>query len=859
MFNYLVDHALRNVWCTPRQDLQANVELARLTPEGGAWNQFRVIWETLKLPLTNTRFHVFQIGQLHPSLMGLFDVQNQWVSLASASVRMRLMTYVYNKAGVQMPRFETWYRVTQDRNLIVAIKHQDQIDFHCGKEPVYFRVYTNAYFGTQRANDNGPVDIWVQGATPRSKQQIITFQQAFDTYAAMPGVVFATVNGLAVNKIDLFTVKTGDVIEFVYDASIKRVVTFPVKDLPDFLSTLDNKKKYLLHYPGDGFLRIDYQDDLDLFLMENLDTLRSKGVYYHRNTLDAVRMITHKDYSIPVANVEALASDYQMAPEQMFVRLHIREAGWDRALVYENNRIHELYKLEDGQLQRALLGVDSTVENWRADNLERSPYIELMRNADMQIQAQRVEAAYGYNACSKVLADTPSRVYLYSGQPVVDVPYGLAKGTTGYEYDQQGKLLGFYTHRDGRIYPVRNSKAKYVEFLNAYADELLDEVYGRDRLALDPSVSYRFYRCEYRDGVPDNQWVDVTGTGEYSIIDNVCYWLIDTTRYHTLVRGDSIVLSYKEDLNTSSGLARLTLKHKARRNEVVNYQTMQVPMGELDIWINGYEAYPGVDYVIKFPEIYFISKRHFIKPDIKLQSITVRFSGFCKKDLSFGTEAEVGFVIHGMLSRNRRFDIRDDKVLHISVGGAYRDRSELKFSEDHPGITLDGVKNGDPYVIRDIVVPMRGMVSQETYAYRAASQVIDKRVSDYLSQYIKDEIFDTPPNITERYQLYSPFLNRLIWDMKRGILDDPKLYDLLNEAKTREICKPYEYLLAYDPSQAPNEVSSDYVVIHPHYLNTEVKLTIYQMRLISMANRVYLGNRINLSDYLTLYEEGETP
>src|SRR5690606_19626594 len=86
------------------------------------------------------------------------------------------------------------------------------------------------------------------------------------------------------------------------DTSIKRVVKLNLADLQVFDSRLDKKRKYLLNYPGSGEDIVDYFDDCDFFVT----TTKNNGVklFYHNNAPDAVRQLTHKDYSVSTAYVQ---------------------------------------------------------------------------------------------------------------------------------------------------------------------------------------------------------------------------------------------------------------------------------------------------------------------------------------------------------------------------------------------------------------------------------------------------------------------------------------------------------------------------------------------------------------------------
>lgn len=854
MYNFLTNHATRYVWCTPGQDNQSITKPARLTPLGGAWNEVDVQWRRIKLPEPIVRFHVYQIGQLHPKLMGLFPVFQTWTSMAEVCRKEKMIVDIYANNGVQLPRFSCYYMWTRDKNLIIAVKEQPKVNVSFDEDDIFVRVYTNAFFASERANATGGL-VDVQGGTMRSTADILALQNLYQQSLTREGQTYAFVNGYKVSGIDLFTAKVGDQAEFVYDNSIYKVLDFPVKDLRTFNSTLDAKVKYLLHYEGETELGIDYQDDIDVFLLRAMPNNRHQGIYYHRNMEDAMRMVTHKDYAIPSAYVAGYRDDHPdwPLPVDLTVRLHIRKSGWLRPLVNENYRIKELYKMSDVDIRRAMLGLESVVPFWRAEALEASAYTEIMRYPKSELPLELVERAYGYNAISKLIGDTPRFPYTSSSQRVVDVPYGLTANSTGYEYDQNGYLLSYHGHVFGTQYNCRNVLTRLVEMIGAQAFDRLDEVYGDKVVDLNPVVSYRMYTCPIQNGVPTNKWVDVTGSSKYAVINNKLTWLTDANTY-TLVRGDSYCLAQEYDIMMDRGVLDFTLTHRAVRNGVIVTQVMQIPMGELDIWLNGRSLIEGIDYYVQFPRIVIVNKEYLINPQTTVQNVKLRFQGFCKPDMTRDLPEDTGFVIHGMLSRNNKFDIRDDKVLRITVDGKLYDRSELKFSETDSAIRVLDEKNGKPYLIRDLVVPTRGLTEEDTYAMRAKSQVIDGIVSDYLSTKLPQPVITEPSAITERYQVVSPFCCKLLYDLKNKILDDPRLYTQYNDSVVRELCAPYEDLLAFDPTQEDTLADSDFVIVHPHNLFTVIDIDIYVYKFLSRAVGLYLNGLVDLSHHLRLTE-----
>jgi hypothetical protein len=856
-YNYLEDHALKNVWCAPGQDKQSITQPARVTPFGGAWNYVKVGWRTHTLPLQGIRMHVYMVGQLHPTFMGLFPQQYQWVNLSDAMNAMHLIADLYTDQGECLPRFEMWYMVDADRNLILAVRDpKPNLNLDLNTQALYFRVYTNAFYQSLRGMNN-PNGMQTAGQRIGTTAQILTLQAKFQQLQGIgSGLVYAFVNGYKVETIDLFTCKVGDVVEYIYDPSIYKVVTWSVADLKTFDSLLDLKTKYLLHYAGAMDNQIDYHDDIDFFLVNpsGVTTNRYKGIYMHRNGGDTIRMVTHRDYSVVVPYLVTWAGYQNWADlNGLHIRMHVRYGGLNRGLVFEDSRIQELYKMQDADILNAMLGTQSTVSVWRADYLENSAYTALMRNPVACLPQEQVEAAYGYNAISKLVGNTPAFTRDESQQTVVDVPYLLQQNAVAYEYDAQGHLMGFYQTPGGSIYACANTNAALVEMIAGVGDTQLDELYGTNNITLAAGVDYRMYTCPITNGVPSNIWTDVTGSANYVIINGVLQWTIDQTKFYTLLRGNRNVLAYTLQLTPSEGVLEFSLTQRMRRQGTISTFVMQIPMGELVLHLNGHPLIENIDYFVVFPKIVIVNKAYLsANPVSTPQQIDIRFSGHCKSDQTReNTEDDRGFVVDGLLSANNRFDLRDDKVLRIVVGGALKDRSQLEFAETDTGVGGLSASNGLPYLIRDIVVPMRTLTQSDTYTMRAHSLAIDQMVGDYLSSKIPEPALPQPIVIPALYRLYSPFLSKIIYDLKAGILNDERLYGPMSTALAMQIVQPYEYLLAFDPSQQNTLTDPNFTAVDPTNVMTVIQLDAYQYRLAMMVAKQYCPT-VSLSQFVSI-------
>lgn len=854
--DFLQNHAYNNVWCAPNQDRQAIIQPKRITPLNGAWVDVQVQWNRVSLPNKTSRFQVYQIGQIHPTLLGLFDEQSRWLSVAGVCAKQSILIDIYTARGLLYPKHMCWYRITSDRNLILAIEMAtERLEVDLNVEPVFMRVYSNAYFQSNRYS-GAPGAIVVHGTLANDPDKIVNMQQEVSLYRGKTGAVLCYVNGRYTDNVDLITARVGDYIEFVYDSSVVRIIDYTVSDLREFTSTLDSLRKYLLHHNGDVDT-IDYHDDIDTYLYRVGTNSRPLGVLYHKNKETSLRMVTHRDYSVPVQRIVALSyvNDFLGEHGGLKLRMFIRNSGMKRPLVYERSRIAELYKLDVNQRLEAMTGLHAVVPCWQAHELENSQYTAIMRANSGGITRTMVQEAYGYNALSVLLGDTPTRAVMQSGQMVVKVPAGLQGNCTVYEYDADGLLLGWDYNGQDDTYSCKYPQAVVTEMIYGRGGRRLDMISNTKIGPYDPMYNYRFYRARKATPTAQAIWMDITGDGSYVASDGV-FNLSANVNDKLAVLSNKLHLAYSFDYSTTDGLIQFNLTYFNGVEDVV----LPFALGELDIFMNGYSLLEGLDYGVSFPTVTVVNKEYLNDAKTQAQHFSIRYTGFCGKDMHHATPPEIGFVKHGLLSNDSKFDLRDDRVMRIVCRGQMYLRDELRFAETNADIHITDALNGSPYAIRDIVVPMNnylvrsGEPDDQTYEMRSASQIIDTQVSDYLGERLPMSESQEMSIIPKRYKLMSPFFSKIIHDLKDGFLWDNRLHQQYGVVLVKELCKFYEPLLAFDPITADRITDDRYVVIHPHDRDHYIELGIYQYRFLLMVLQTYSNKKLEIASFVSVQE-----
>lgn len=864
MYKVLRKHAIDNVWCSPQQDNQIIVKAKRISPPGGDLVSTTVMMRQVKLPTTGARYHIYQVGHVHPTVMGLLPRQHDWAvptwkKFSVAVNTLALFADLYSDKGVHSPLHRSYYMYTEDRALIFAVPQLDALDLDLYSEAIYLRLYSNAFYSSQRA-DSLTTLTSTDGCTVLTTNDILRIQNQVIGFQAKEGSVFCYVNGQLKDSISPLNSNVGDVIEYVYDASVKSVSELRVVDLKTFNSTLDGQVKYLLHRPkvGEGN-EIEYIDDIDLYVMCGEDG-RKTGRYFHRNDVENHRMVTHRDHSVSVTSYVRIARALSEAlsesppPEsEFYIRIYVRNSGLNRALTYENQRIFELYKLNDALITSAMTGLGSTIDVWKADVLESCAYTRLMRSNQKDIDITLIEDAYGYNAISKIVGESPLVTRPYSGRMLATLPPVYHDTATIYEYDGDGSLLGYYPSTNRNEWFTVNAHAALIEPVVGIGSHSPSVFFGKDDIYIDPRFGYRVYKAGVFEGVIQDDWYDITGSDQYEIVNDRLVWRGGASDYMLQVRTDEKFLTYSLNLNTIAGTLYFDL------TEVVDgqHRVMTIPAGQLDIWLNGKSLIQGLDYVLKFPRVFITSKEHLAQPaGSSIQNVDIRFHGFCTSDMKVRLPEDYGWIEHGYLSNNNRYDLRDDKVLRITVRGTVKTKSSLEYSEEHVGVSITDAENGYPYQIGQVVIPLRYHTEEETYAMLEKSKQIDNTVGQYLTQKLPQPPRGNVSAVIQRYQLYSPFICHIVNDVESGQFDLASIQKELSDNEVLILCKPYEYLLAFDPITESNAVDVRYVVIHPHTLSNHIELDLYSFRFVQKVVKLYGKNKVVLNNHLTVKMPG---
>lgn len=749
---YIEQHGRANVWCTPTQDTQYMVKPKRLTKPVGAVRKFFLLGQRYSLPSETGTYHVFMFGQVPASFFNIMAGQALWRKVSTVCRENNILVDVYLDNGIQFPRHDSWFLILPDKNILIAVKDQPRIPFSLVDHDPAVRFYSNAFFNSERRLE--PVvskinpettftvnwEIYVHGKTITSMQDISDMATLFTQQYAKRGFAYGIVNGYKVSVLNALTMAIGDVVEVVHDSTICWVIDIPFGQLSSFHSTLDSESKYLLTalsglnalekqaLPTESYFNdatIYYKDDVDFFLYKTIGNIK-KGVIYHRNLTDSVRMLTHKDYSIPTTSLHAYigSTDLFTNTDGLVVRMYLRKSGYDRPLVNDTNRINELYKLVEparladqtsdwfGALQNLksiMLGTESNVACWRAAALEASSYAKLMRSYSPEINQRLTTEAYGYHTVSKLLTPPVAIASLASdvnSQHTVLPSPGIFGALSVYRYgvpiaDVDLKAGSFYppttfTSTTGKLVtPVTIDQTELlpnglrpgiVELMPSIAGQLWGRTYN---VATETGLNHyggakRFYKAMRTVGNVPMVWVDVTGTEDYTVTfykdsgNNNLFsyqWHIDLGTWLVCMDNADYHGFNGFDIDAASGDSQFSVMEHHRTDDdglvITSTLTPILPPRSLEIFTVHDRLIEGLDYYLdeSVYSVVLCSVKPYRGPDAPDVHVYTRINGLIGPSFTRDTRSEYGFIKNGVISANGSYDVRDSKPYRLYVDG----------------------------------------------------------------------------------------------------------------------------------------------------------------------------------------------
>lgn len=810
MRNYmnLLEHAISKVWQAPRQDKQVVLRLKLVDRD--SLMSFVLQRELIKLPNATERFVVYQAGAVNTEVLNLNGVSNRWIRADALCPKSNVQLFGYTLTGEIVSLHNLYLRILPTGNLAICIS---DLSFNKG---LYLKFYTNQYL-----NQIGKLKCF--GLNVKKVEDVIKLQSELTKFNL--NKTYALRNGDLVNSIGASTIIAGDVISFVEDPTIKDIVDFPLKDLSTFISAVDNNDKLLLH-PKYKDLSINYQDDLELWLMDLKDEL-GRGKYIYRNSKSTLRQVTHTDWGLDYAMIRTLIPNDRDVDDYV-IRVLVRVSNDGDVLTHEYNRIKELYKYTHAEIEKILLSQVSTLEMWTAGELEASDYARLLRSPGREVTKELVYGAYGYSAASFYTAY--NHYYLVGGE--VELCEQLITNSTVYEYSEVGNFLGSHYHPHGRFYNRKNDLCTQIQVYSGRPGKFLSYDTSETDFVVRPQVGYRFYKT-VKPWLPGTSILtEITGDDdEYEIVDGKVNWKFDKSGLLGICVSDEY---FYED--------NFQLTHDDLLNIPID---SDFEFESLEVWLNNKPLVETIDFAYKNNRLHIFSSKWIKTSNL----ITVRGVGVKTDDPKYDIKLSTGFIYDGRLLVDESYELIENKILKCIVDNTVMDVQKLNW-ENSTTLTVDNTLNGKPYSVREVMAPVRGVKDYDPYFLREKSKEQDAKVINFSN--VHKDIPDFNTTIEIPYPLYSSVMFKVIWDLTysgRKVIKPHQDDDDLDLWMSQ-----YQHLMEVDVARS--SVDKRFIDIVPAPSTFVCEVTSEEYSFLERINDTYLNGLVILSGYVKI-KQGE--
>lgn len=871
---YLVGKFIFELWASPWQDNQTIIQPKRITPPGGSRNYCNIFDTTYTLPIKKERFHVYQMGQVGPEAFNLpvldWKDLGRWVSLVDWVKESKIVFTFYLDDGTVIPMSHIYFMVAEDKNIVFCIREDKSIDWDMDTQTVNFHTYRNtvlAVWGETLGQETMDVK-YVKLKRQSDKNALLDFNRQ---YTNKPGKIFCYVNGFLVDSIVTVPLVENDIVEMLYDSTIVRTVEISIDSMNVYTSKRDLLRKYLFTHP-DSYKRneLEYFDDIDFYVLARpkVAPKRFYGVLFHRNDVKNVRQVTNCDYGLNTNVVQNAMLNHARFNElnaKVSVVAYYRKQYKKHPMLYIHNRLHELNKLPFANRVAAMVGVRSNIPEWRADELEDSWFIKGIGLHRAMCDLSVVQDVFGYNAIAYYTGKAMWSIEestLENGvgsRNMLPVPYTVRTHSSIFEYDSTGKFLLWQRFGDYNQYPIKHAQTHFVEFIPGVGTRQPNDTYNQKETEVDNYFDFRVYVCNKGEEDEVGAWWDATDdpkmVGSWGAPDGrdvtVVGFLGDKDFYSWFVRTDRDFLCREFDIGINRGLIEFPIMQYYREGEDDVYtKPIRVPYGQLDVFLNGRTLVEGIDFFYNFPNIQIVNKHYLVAGNT--QRVMVRFMDFCTKDLKSVGHRTIGYMDKKQLSRNNQYNIFDDKNFIYKIAGGMASRDHLGFAENNTDLKLVWKDlEGMPYEIRDVIVPKRKTYLRDTYAFREEAFELDKRVAEYLNQFLPEPPRTQQLPMVSRHKLFSPVLSRLIEDMKTGIFDFDKMETrYINSDVIAYMEAKYKDIFAFDPYMQDEYVHKTRCHIQPSIRLNLFSLTYHQYRFLRTVIEIYYNDEVDTTAFI---------
>ena len=839
------------VWANQHADRHAIFELKKLSSFTGVKQWLNLPFLKTHLPdwpatTNNKTYIVYEVGGYDKDTIGIDNSLANWKSLSELIVTSRMFAIAF--IGNRLFNLsKTYVRTTEDGTLIMAVEREGNRERLKEQLPVYLRLYSNVETLTEVVNVYQYQNVTINKLTdvnPASTYS--TFLADYFTLSAN-NTAFIFLNGMllgdAVSNVAGMpaynSLPANSIFEIIIDPEITNFITINKSDFTEFYSTVDSVQKYIACSPEDS--NNMYCDDLEFFVsgIGNSPTMRV-GLYMPRLSDFYIRQLTFKDWTFSKAEWNRIETE--IAKQAGFsvsnFQLHVvvRNSGNQIQYIQDSNRIPDIMNLPVHIRKLCFTNNDSTMDIWKAANLEACPFnhwLGLKESELVEDSFHNVFSSYGaVRVAEGVTKDIESDdwhlplIVQNNGGNLLRFPNGLKQ----YVDDViSPSAVG------GEIYADGNGTEIFLPNVDNTGNlDLLVPIGTATTTVLQGFGIFCYYfnhvSLQYAVYEQDYTYSDVGG-------DTIIEWLPHMLEFTRYVRTANKFVHWKGNVSSVTIDEGIDIYNgRAKINEI--------GMGKLMVWFKGRYMIEELDYIVQFGKIHLTSK-HEWQTDPGGNTFEILYFGLPNNSLTHTSNDEYGFLARGKLSYDNRYDLYVNRHRLIVASGRAIPPNEIFGEEQYEEINNGSLdteiyKDGLPWTAVNLPSLLR-IEELEIYSTPILhDRIVDMQIETFLSSIYPQAVDNSPILISSRYDLYSPFLNKLVQDIVDSFISIPNTS--LTDEQIDAIVDPYKHLIAICPSQ--RDLDFRFIDVHPVRSLDPVAVTLAQYWFINRVNQLYLNNRV---------------
>ncbi|UKZ10954.1 virion structural protein [Vibrio phage C-ZP2022] len=845
----LVQTVVRNaaidlMWANQAEDRQAVFKLTRLSPARGTRGNLDLPYINLAKPVADKYFVYYSLGGTWSKRLGIEDHSLlSWQRLEDVVQGEDMLAFPYIQQRL-LPLTKVWLRRIETGALFFAVEIDNLKGTYDFKQDLVIRFYSNAWFFTTKAGKEA-IGIrsfsGVVGDDFTGGEVISKYNEYATAYPAEQIMIFR--NGYYVTNPNVPEIRTGDCFNIYHDSSIRECFDIDLKGAHYFFSELDvGRRKLLLPVPEELRLGIQWNDDIEFLLVEDQKTTpaNDKGVYIPKAKIGDIRNVTTNDYSMDEKYLIELFQSHGFVDDfgNTKIRMILREPDRPEFLFKDGLNLHDFFIIPHDKRIRILKGLESAeFDHWTAANLEASDFMQFaftLKQWDYPLK--NIFNFYGNQ--------------YYSNQPykirdgIFRIPPSMVDGGLLLEFDKEGILLRVKPwvdrHIQLRYYPdaevdlIRTIPGKQV-FSASDLDQFSDYID-------DPVTTW--YEERYYKSPNNKVWTMARLGKDFFLKDGKANWNSAFLNYERRKRvADHYV--YREYSIDSVDLGKPL-------DMFDDYSTTYTGLdfGHYYVFLNNRMLVYGVDYEIRFPQVYINSVEYADKGGENKVIILAHGAP------NFNADPEVGFIERGLITtkngfrpllhRNRDFIVNgrlvdENKVVFDSgykLAHNFNDRLDSSYREG----ALFGIDDHTNHMGLEDIEAITETQTEALQTDEFARLALDE-------YYPSPDTSKLPPVVIEvKHTVVSIVLRTIIDDILTGrlVIPDVGLSDLAAAVKFQ----PYRELLDIDISNKALEHT--YIEVAAHGGRARIGVTVAEHQFIDIVNRLYLNGRCVLPQYLDI-------